>query len=109
MSEQLLLSMYLVKLRSCTYSLPAPPPPPTCAEPLFDRPQLHARTSISSLCFESRDSPFRSPILMNMSSAMRTVSCEKNLTPPPPLRSGEGELSKEVCDAVASLQVLSGN
>src|SRR3954447_4348683 len=65
--------MYLVKLRSCTLALPAPTPPPTWAEPLFDTPQLHARTSISSLCALSRASPLRSPILMNMSTAMAAL------------------------------------
>src|SRR5256885_15165013 len=45
----LVLSMYLVKLRSCTLHLPAPAPPPTWAEPELDRPQDQASTSISAL------------------------------------------------------------
>src|SRR5262249_4403704 len=71
----LLLSMYLVKLTSCTLTLPAPAPPPVCAEPEFDMPQLQASTSISSLCVLSLASPLSSPILMNMSTAM-TISSE---------------------------------
>src|SRR5262245_33926101 len=63
----LALSMYLVNDRSCTLHLPAPAPPPTCALPELEMPQDQARTSISSLWTLSRDSPFSSPILMNMS------------------------------------------
>src|SRR6516225_7349088 len=59
--------MYLVDDRSWTLTLPAPAPPPTCAEPEFDRPQLQARTSISPACVLSTDSPLRLAILMNMS------------------------------------------
>src|SRR5262249_4230367 len=66
----LLLSSYLVKLRSCTLHLPAPAPPPTRAEPRLEMPQDRARPSISSLWTLSRDSPFSSPILMNISIAM---------------------------------------
>src|SRR5262245_59187942 len=65
--------MYLVKLTSCTLALPAPAPPPVWAEPEFDMPQDQASTSISSLCVLSFASPFRSPILMNISTAM-TIS-----------------------------------
>src|SRR6185437_8455764 len=67
------LSRYLVNERSCTLTLPAPAPVPRCVVPLWLMPQLHARTSISSLCFLSTDSPFRSPILINMSTAMCVV------------------------------------
>src|SRR5215471_14231933 len=70
----LALSRYLVKLRSCTLHLPAPTPPPVWALPELDTPQDQERTSISSLWTLSRDSPFSSPILMNMSIAMSKLS-----------------------------------
>src|SRR5262245_36505003 len=64
------LSMYFEIFTSCTFTLPAPAPLPTWAEPEFDIPQLHERTSMSSLCFESFDSPFTSPSFKNMSTAI---------------------------------------
>ncbi|MNE95211.1 hypothetical protein D3C80_1932680 [compost metagenome] len=64
------LSTYLVRDRSWTLTLPAPPPLPTCMLPDWDMPQLQFRTSISSLWALSMDSPLMSPILMKISTAM---------------------------------------
>src|SRR5258706_5348221 len=66
------LSIHFVNEKSWTMTLPAPPPTPTCVSPEFAMAQLQARTSISPLCLASPDSPLRSPILMNMSTAMRS-------------------------------------
>src|SRR5262245_12528943 len=62
--------MYFVNDRSFTLTLPDPPPPPMWAVPDCERPQLHDRTSISSLCFPSSDSPLTPSILKNMSTAI---------------------------------------
>src|SRR5262245_37131025 len=63
-------SMYFVNDRSWTLTFPAPAPPPMWALPDWFMPQLHDRTSISSLCLSSPDSPLIPSILMNMSTAM---------------------------------------
>src|SRR5271170_7241091 len=47
------LSTHFEKLRSCTLALPAPAPPPECAEPALLIPHDQERTSISFLCLES--------------------------------------------------------
>src|SRR5688572_2778324 len=58
-------STYLVTLMSLTFTLPAPPPVPTCVEPDWVIPQLHESTSISPACFESVASPLTSPNFKN--------------------------------------------
>src|SRR5689334_11996883 len=58
------LSAYFTKERSPTATLPEPPPVPECAEPDCRMDQLHERTSISSLCEASTDSPLMSSIFM---------------------------------------------
>src|SRR5471032_2264155 len=64
------LSTYLVSDRSWMFTLPAPPPPPTCMLPDWLMPQLQFSTSISSLWALSWDSPLMSPILIKISTAM---------------------------------------
>ena len=50
-------STYLVKLMSCTFTLPPPPPVAMCVVPLLDIPQDQPRISILSTWTESCDSP----------------------------------------------------
>src|SRR6516162_11735922 len=69
-----LLSTYLVKLRSCTLTLPLPAPPPTWAVPLFDIPHDQARTSISLVCTLSCDSPLTPSSCKNMSTAIAKLN-----------------------------------
>src|ERR1700751_4352634 len=64
-------STYLVNDRSWKLALPAPAPPPTCADPELLTPQLQASTSIVSLYVLSFDSPLISGVnFMNISTAI---------------------------------------
>jgi hypothetical protein len=47
--------------------------PPAAGEPVFVTPHENESTSISSLCFESSDSPLISPIFAKMSDAIWTL------------------------------------
>src|SRR4051794_6607788 len=61
--------MLCVNERSWKVGLPAPPPLPSLVARGLTTPQDQLRTSISSLCFESSDSPLMSPIFAKMSGA----------------------------------------
>src|SRR5262245_26130921 len=69
--SQLAVSMYFVKLRGWTVTLPASQPPPICQLAVWVPPQDHARTSISSLCLSSLASPLMPSNLRNISTAMQ--------------------------------------
>ncbi len=60
--------------KSWKSAFPDPPPPPEAAPPNWLTPQLNERTSISSLCFWSTDSPGISAIFRNMSTAIAQAS-----------------------------------
>src|SRR3569833_180461 len=64
------VSMFFMNDRSCTFTLPAPPPVAEWVLPDWDMPQLHERTWISLGCFSSMLSPLRSSIFKNISIAM---------------------------------------
>ena len=51
------LSVFFTKLKSCSATLPVPPPPPLENAPALVPPKLHDSSSISSLCLSSVDSP----------------------------------------------------
>ena len=55
LGDALLTSM--VTTRSCIWTLPAPPPPPSLRRPGLVSPQLNDSSWISPLCFASADSP----------------------------------------------------
>src|SRR5437764_12432736 len=64
------LSILCVNERSWKFALPAPAPLPATATE-FVTPQDQLRTSISSLCLLSWDSPLMSPSFAKMSAATR--------------------------------------
>src|SRR3569623_1330981 len=64
------VSMFFMNDRSCTFTLPAPPPVAEWVVPDCDMPQLHERTWISLGCESSMLSPLRSSIFKNISIAM---------------------------------------
>src|SRR5262245_567958 len=69
-SSALDLSIHLVIEMSWKLALPDPAPSPICALPELLRPQLHASTSIASLCVPSCDSPLMGSSFKNISTAM---------------------------------------
>src|SRR5918999_4805807 len=98
------LSMYFVNDRSCTLTFPAPWPPPMWALPELDAPQLQARTSISPACDLSFDSPLKSPILMNMSTAMVAAPAEMGGgIPRSPNAARSYETTRTYCTVTAAL------
>src|SRR5262245_17637070 len=66
------LSILCVKERSWNVAFPAPPPLPTPCGLRLSTPQDQLRTSISSLCLSSIDSPLMSPSFAKMSDATMT-------------------------------------
>src|SRR3569623_1466532 len=64
------VSMFFIIDRSCTFTLPAPPPVAEWVLPDWDMPQLHERTWISLGCESSMLSPLRASIFKNISIAM---------------------------------------